>query len=66
MKYVYLVYEECHGLVGTYDTQEKATKRVIQDILESCPEILDEEPDFNGPVAWGWDGACFWTREEVL
>ena len=66
MKYVYLVYEECHGLIGIYETQEKATERVIQDILESCPELLNEQPDFNGPAVWGWEGAAHWEIEEVL
>ena len=44
MKYVYLVYEECHGLIGVYGTPESATERVIQEILDSCPELLNEQP----------------------
>lgn len=66
MEYVYLVYEECHGLIGVYKNPESATERVIQEILEICPELLNEQPDFNGPAVWGWEGACFWEIKEAL
>jgi hypothetical protein len=66
MKYVYLVYEDCHGLIGVYETQENATKRVKQDVLESCPELLNQPVDYNSQWCWGWEGASYWKRYEVL
>ena len=66
MKYVYLVYEECHGLIGVYGTPEDATKCVKQDVLESCPELLNQPLDYNSPRCWGWEGATYWERQEVL
>lgn len=65
MKYVYLVYEECHGLIGVYENSENATKRVKQDILESCPELLNQSPDYNSQWCWGWEGATYWEKHEV-
>lgn len=66
MKYVYLVYEECHGLIGVYENPEDATKRVKQDVFEWSPELLNLPLDYNSQWHWGWEGASYWKREEVL
>ena len=66
MKYVYLVYEECHGLIGVYRTPEDATKHVKQDVFEWCPELLNQPLDYNSESCWGWEGATYWERKEVL
>jgi hypothetical protein len=66
MKYVYLVYEECHGLIGVYETPEDATKCVKQEVFEWCPELLNKPLDYNSQWCWGWEGATHWKRVEVL
>jgi hypothetical protein len=47
MKYVYLVYEDWHGLVGIYETSEGATNRVKQEILEGWPELLNQPVEYD-------------------
>ena len=66
MKYVYLVYEDWHGLVGIYETSEGATNRVKQEILEGWPELLNQPVEYDSQWCWGWDGAAHWERVEVL
>jgi hypothetical protein len=65
MKYVYLVYEDWHGLIGIYATPEKATEMVKKDAFESgLPE--DTPLDYDDEDSWGWEGATWWKREEVI
>ena len=66
MKYVYLVYEDCYGLVGIYGTSEDATKCVKQDVLERRPKLLNKPLDYNSQWRWGWKGVAHWEREQVL
>ena len=66
MKYVYLVYEDCHGLIGIFGKQKDATKCVKQNVLEGYPELLNQPLDYNSQYYWGWEGASYWRREEIL
>ena len=65
MKYVYLVYEDCHGLIGAYGSSAKATECVERNILDIDPELLNVQPEFDSETAYGWEGACYWEREEI-
>lgn len=65
MKYVYLVYEDWHGLQCICATPEKATELVKKDAFSSgLPE--DTPLDYNDEDCWGWEGATWWKREEVI
>ena len=65
MKYVYLIYDDWHGLIGICATPEKATEMVKDDAFSSgLPE--DTPLDYNDEDRWGWDGATWWQREEVI
>ncbi len=65
MKYVYLVYEDSHGLVCVCGTPEKATELVKKDAYEfGIPE--GTPPDCDWEHRWGWDGATWWVRREVI
>ena len=65
MKYVYLVYEDSHGLVNVCGTPEKATELVKKDAFEGgLPE--DTSLDWNDETRWGWEGAAWWVRREVI
>ena len=62
--YVYLVYEDCHGLIGVYGSPEGATERVIAEAKDGfCCECLPA-PDFDDDYYYGWD-VVYWRRVEV-
>lgn len=66
MKYVYLVYEECHGLIGIYGTPEAATE-IVNQIAPGWGIDPTTEPSIYGDRTdgYGWD-VINWRREEVL
>ena len=65
MKYVYLIYEDWHGLIGVCATPEKATELVKNDTFDSgLPK--DTPLDWNDEARWGWEGAAWWVRREVI
>lgn len=65
MKYVYLVYDDWHGLIAICGTPERATQMVKDDAFSSgLPE--DTPLDYDDEERWGWDGATWWAREEVI
>lgn len=64
MKYVYLVYEECHGLTHICGTPELATEIVNREARE-CGINPDIEPSIYGGDSYGWD-EIRWRKEEVL
>jgi hypothetical protein len=66
MKYVYLVYEECHGLIGVCGTPEAATKMVNDNAIEYGMNPTDQLSVYgDGIDGYGWD-ETYWRREEVL
>ena len=65
MKYVYLVYDDWHGLLCICANPEKATELVKKDALNSG--LSEDTPlDYDDEHRWGWEGATWWTREEVI
>ena len=65
MKYVYLVYEDWHGFQCVCATPEKATELVKKDAYSSgLPK--DTPLDYEDEERWGWEGASWWVREEVI
>ena len=65
MKYVYLVYDDWHGLLCICATPKKATELVKKDALNSG--LSEDTPlDYDDEDRWGWEGATWWTREEVI
>lgn len=65
MRYVYLIYDDWHGLLCVCATPESATKMVKAEALSSgLPE--DTPLDYEDEERWGWEGATWWVREEVI
>lgn len=74
MKYVYLVYEECHGLVGVYGHEAIAIARIHE--LAKDADVWDGEKysmfDTDTPYDYlsddrvGWEGVAWYCREEVI
>jgi hypothetical protein len=66
MKYVYLVYEECHGLIGVCGTPEAATAMVNENAVGWDIDPATEPSVYgDGTDGYGWD-TINWRREEVL
>ena len=66
MKYVYLVYEECHGLIGVCGTPEVATEMVNENAAGWDIDPTTEPSVYgDGIDGYGWD-TINWRREEVL
>jgi hypothetical protein len=65
MKYVYLIWDEIHGLQCVYASKEKATEKIdnIAHNLYNIPE--DEEPEYDSASDYGYEGAAWWQRVEV-
>ena len=65
MKYVYLVYDDWHGLQCICATPEKAIELVKAEALNS--ELPEDTPlDYDNETQWGWEGATWWKRKEVI
>ena len=62
---VYLVYDECHGMLGIYANKEKATEAVKKGARE-CVDIDSIPPEYDSEDCWGWEDATWWKREEVI
>lgn len=66
MKYVYLVYDDIHGLQGVYADKEKATE-TVNNIAFNIYEIPKTDiPDCDDEEDYGFEGAATWTRVEVI
>lgn len=63
MNYVYVVSDDCHGVVGYYSTKEKATEAVNTIASEWYQLPLNTPLDYKGDEAYGWRKAASWTRE---
>jgi hypothetical protein len=61
--YIYLVYDECHGIINYCGTPEAATKIVLDNIggYDIDPNLI--RPDVSEDY-YGWD-VLHWRREEV-
>lgn len=65
MKYAYLVYEECHGLVGVYGHEAIAIARV-HELAKDFSFDTDTPYDYLSDDCVGWEGVAWYCREEVI
>ena len=65
MKYVYLVYEECHGLVMVCGSEMGAINKVNSLALNYGIDIEKTPLDYNSHHHYGWEGAA-WCQSEVV
>lgn len=66
MKYVYLVYDECHGLLHICGNRESADYDVKYIATHWYDLDIEQEPlDYNSEDHYGWEGAVYWQRMEV-
>lgn len=68
MKYVYLVYDDAHGVVGIYATPEKATAKIWDDMCEYFDMDRNNPPPYNydNEERRGWRCGMWYEREEVI
>lgn len=65
MKYVYLVYEECHGLVMICGSEVGAICKVNSIALDYGIDPETTPLDYNSHHRYGWEGAVWHQREVV-
>lgn len=66
MKYVYLVYDESHGLLHIRGNRESANYDVKYIATHWYDLDIEHEPlDYDSEDHWGWDGIAYWQRMEV-
>lgn len=67
MRYVYLVYDECHGLNMVCGNKTLATIKVREIAKNNYDLSVDNEPlDYDGSLMrYGWDGVAWWQKEVV-
>ena len=66
MKYVYLVYEECHGLVMVCGSEMGAINKVNSIALNYGIDPETTPLDYNSHHHYGWEGAVYFSREVVM
>ena len=66
MTYVYLVYEECHGLVMVCGSEMGAINKVNSLALNYGIDPETTPPDCNSHRCYGWEGAAYFSREVVV
>lgn len=65
MKYVYLVYDDIHGLQCVCKDKAKATEKV-NNIAYNIYEVSKTDiPDYDDEEDYGYEGAAMWQRVEV-
>lgn len=65
MKYVYLIYDDWHGLRYICATPEGATEIVKKEAFSGgLPE--NTPLDYESEEKRGWDGVAWWVKEEVI
>ena len=65
MRYVYLVYSECHGLVCVCGSEASADRKVMAIAVGEMDVDVECTPlSFNSPTCWGWD-ECYWRKEPI-
>ncbi len=62
--YVYLIYEECHGLVKICRSEASADKEILSLALEIGIDTENTKLDYNSSDSWGWS-ECHWERKKV-
>jgi hypothetical protein len=66
MMYVYLVYEECHGLVMVCGSEMGAICKV-NSLAHNYGIDPETTPlDYNSHHHYGWEGAVYFSREVVF
>ena len=60
MRYVYLVYDDLHGLQCICADKDKATEKVN---IYEIPKHW--EPEYDDEDSYGYEGAAVWHRVEV-
>ena len=65
MMYVYLVYEECHGLVMVCGSEMGAICKVNSIALNYGIDLEKTPLDYNSHHRYGWEGAAWFQREVV-
>ena len=65
-KYVYLVYEECHGLIMVCGSEMGAINKVNAEAMHYGIEPDKTPLDYNSHNCYGWEGAAWFCREVVL
>ena len=68
MKYVYVVYDDAHGMQGIYANPEKALVKIWDDMCD-CFGMDRCNPypyDYNSDDRRGWEGCMWYVREEVI
>lgn len=66
MKYVYLVYEECHGLVMVCGSEMGAICKVNSLAYNYGIDPETTPLDYNSHHRYGWEGAVYFSREVVM
>lgn len=66
MKYVYLIYDECHGLLHIRGNRESADYDVKYIATHWYDLDTEHEPlDYDSEDSYGWEGIAYWKRMEV-
>jgi hypothetical protein len=66
MKYVYLVYEECHGLVMVCGSEMGAICKVNSLATNYGIDPETTPLDYDSHHHYGWEGAAYFSREVVF
>ena len=66
MKYVYLVYDDIHGLQYVCADKDKATEKVNNIAFNIYEVPKTDIPDYDDEEDYGYEGAAMWKRVEVI
>ena len=65
MKYVYLVYDDIHGLQCVCADKDKATEKVNNIAFNIYEVPKTDTLDYDDEEVYGYEGAAWWQRVEV-
>lgn len=67
-RYVYVVYDDTHGMQGIYANPEKALAKIWDDMCDYFDmDRCNPYPyNYNSDDRRGWEGAVWYEREEVI
>ena len=67
-RYVYLVYDDAHGMIGIYANPEKALAKIWDDMCDyfGMDRCNPYPYDYNSESRRGWEGCMWYVREEVI
>lgn len=65
MKYVYLVYDDIHGLQCVCADKDKATEKVNNIAFNIYEVPKTDTLDYDDEEAYGYESAAWWQRVEV-